>query len=79
MRVVAFKQTPIEPEKFCRYGEVIEIDGTHAPLKTNSELVPITVMNRGRHIHSGGMMFAAYLTADVIGWLLNVLVEQCRF
>jgi hypothetical protein len=36
-------------------GDVIEIDGTHVPLKTKWENVPITVMDSGLHIQYGGV------------------------
>jgi hypothetical protein len=32
------------------FGDVLEIDGTHVPLKTNWEIVPITLMDCGRHM-----------------------------
>jgi hypothetical protein len=61
----------------AEFGDVVEIDGTHGPLTTNWEIIPITVLDRGRHVHCGGIVFTAYVTTDVIHWLLKVLFESC--
>jgi hypothetical protein len=61
-----FTQMPDEHQTLEQLGDVIEIDGTHAPLKTNWEIVPITVIDSGRHIQCAGIMFAAFVTAEVI-------------
>jgi hypothetical protein len=76
-RVAVFTQMPEERNILSELGDVIEIDGTHAPLKTNWEIVPITVMDCGRHVHCGGIMFAAFVTTEVIHWLLGILLEIC--
>jgi hypothetical protein len=61
----------------AQFGDVIEIDGRHAPLKMNWQIIPIIVLDHGRYAHSGGIAFAAYVTADVIHWLLQTLLELC--
>jgi hypothetical protein len=58
-------------------GDGIEIDGTYAPLKTNWEIVPITLMYSDRHIQCVGIMFAVFVTTEVILWLLGILLETC--
>jgi hypothetical protein len=77
VRVAVFMQMPEENAILAEFGDVVEIDGTHGPLKTNWEIIPITVLDRGRYVHCGGIVFAAYVTTDVIYWLLEVLFEPC--
>jgi hypothetical protein len=43
-----------------------EIDGRDALLKTKWENIPITVMDAGGHIHVGGIIFAAFVTTEII-------------
>jgi hypothetical protein len=70
-RVAVFTQMPDERQVVHEFGDVLEIDGTHAPLKTNWEIIPITLMDCGRHIQCGGIMFAAFVTTKGIAWLLG--------
>jgi hypothetical protein len=76
-RVAVFTQMPDELLNLQQWGDVIEIDGTHAPMKTNWEVIPITVMDAGRHIHAGGIVFAVFVTTEVIAWILQVLLDSC--
>jgi hypothetical protein len=77
VRVAVFTQIPEENATLAEFGDVVEIDEIYGSLKTNWEIIPITVLDRGRHVHCGGIVFAAYVTADVIHRLLNVLFESC--
>jgi hypothetical protein len=79
IRVAIFTQLPDERQVIHEFGDILEIDGTHAPLKTNWEIVPITLMDCVRHIQCGGIMFAAFVTTEVIAWLLGLLIEICHF
>jgi hypothetical protein len=42
---------PEENAILARFINVVEIDGTHSPLKTNWEIIPITVLDRSCHVH----------------------------
>jgi hypothetical protein len=77
VRVAVFTQTPEENAILAEFSDVVEIDGTHGPLTTNWEIIPITVVDRGRHVYCGDIVFAAYVTTDIIHWLLKVLCESC--
>jgi hypothetical protein len=55
-------------QEFC---EVIQIDGTHPNLTLRWEVIPITMLDGGRHLVCGGMCFAAYFTTEVVLWLLE--------
>jgi hypothetical protein len=77
VQVTVFTQIPENNAILAEFGDVVEIDGTHGPLKTNWEIILITVLDHGRHVHCGGIVFAAYVTTDVIHWLLKVLFESC--
>jgi hypothetical protein len=72
---------PEEKTFLSQFGGIMEIDGTHIPLKMNWQIIPIAVLDRGRRVHSGGIAFAADVnadvTADVIDWLLQTLLELC--
>jgi hypothetical protein len=77
VRVAVFTQMREENACLSELGDVIELDGTHGPLKTKWEIIPVTVLDRGRHVHCGGIAFAAYVTTDVILWLLQTLLDSC--
>jgi hypothetical protein len=72
-----FTQMPEENAFLGQFGDVIEIDGADAPLKLNWKIIPITVLDRDRHVHFGGIAFAADIMAYVIHWLLQTLLELC--
>jgi hypothetical protein len=55
----------------------IQIDGADAPLKTKWKVAPIAVLDRGHHIQSNGIAFAAFFTTEVIVWLLETLMDVC--
>jgi hypothetical protein len=66
LRVTVFVQAAEELENLGTFGNAIAIAGTHGPLNTEWEVVPVTLLDRGRHIQVGGIMFAAYFTTDAI-------------
>jgi hypothetical protein len=68
---------PEENAILAEFGDVVEIDRAHNPLKSNWRISPIMVYDRGRHVHCGGIVFAVYVTSNVIHWLLKVLFESC--
>jgi hypothetical protein len=61
LHIGAFTQTTEKLDNLALFGDVIIIDGTHGPLKTDWEVVPITLLHRGRHLQAGGIMFAPLL------------------
>jgi hypothetical protein len=76
-RVAVFTQRPEEQEGLEQWGDVIEINCTYTPLKTNLAKIQITAMDAGRHIHAGGIEFAAFVTTEVIAWILRLLLDSC--
>jgi hypothetical protein len=83
-RATVFTQMPEENRMLQEPGDVIKIDGNDAPLKINWEIVPITVMDSGRHIqygvrrfrHKGGFHMASCLKFG--GFSLRMMI-QCLF
>jgi hypothetical protein len=69
---------PSQMEALCTYADLIEIDGTHPQLSLRWEVIPITLMDSGRHIICGGICFAAYFTTEVVFWLLKILWSYDR-
>jgi hypothetical protein len=59
------------------FGDVIEIDGTHGLLKTDSGVVPIPLLDLGRPLQAGWIMFTASFMTEVIRCLLNIHFETC--
>jgi hypothetical protein len=51
VRVAILTQMPEENACVSELGDVIELDGTHGPLKTNEEIIPVTVLDHGHHAH----------------------------
>jgi hypothetical protein len=64
-RVAVFTQMPDKRQVVHEFGDVLEIDGTHAPLKTNWEIVPITLICSRTAALEGLGRFSSF---GVIGW-----------
>jgi hypothetical protein len=75
--VATFTQLREAGESLVQMGDVAENDRTHSRLKTNREVSPITVMNVTRQIHERGIVFAAFVTTEVIAWILHLLLNAC--
>ena len=81
-RTAVLTMMPEERNNLFKYCDVIGIDGTYAPLKSNWTIVPITLLDEGRHIQSGGIIFCASFSIEIIFWFLstiiNILGERSR-
>jgi hypothetical protein len=72
--------TKDELQNLSEFGDVIALDATFVPLKLNWNVIPITVVGRGREIRSGGLVMCVSVNANVFEWILKLLTERlpCR-
>jgi hypothetical protein len=71
--VAVFTILPSELLSLQRYGDLIQIDGTHPQLSLRWEVIPVTMLDNDRRLACGGIFFAAYLSTEIVKWLLTVI------
>ncbi|OHS93789.1 hypothetical protein TRFO_31179 [Tritrichomonas foetus] len=62
---------PQEIENLLTFGDVLFIDGTHANLQNQWEVVPLTVINRNRDILLAGIAYLAVSNQELLTWILH--------
>ena len=75
-RIAIFTITDSEISNLQKYGEVIQLDATSINLENKWYLIPITILDVNRNIMSGGMIFSAFITEEIIVWILKTLIED---
>jgi hypothetical protein len=66
---------PVHLVALQQYCELIETDGTHPHLSLLWEVIPITMLDKGRHLACGGICLAAHLTTEVVFWILETILR----
>ena len=58
-----------------QFGVDVAIDPTFAPMTSDWNIIPLTLINKEQKIVSGGIVFASSLKATIFKWILRLLVD----
>jgi hypothetical protein len=75
MRTAIATFTKDELRNLEDFGDVIAIDPTFLPLNLNWNVIPLTVVGRGREIRSAGLIMSVSTVENVFKWILTLLVD----
>jgi hypothetical protein len=69
-----------ELENLADFGDLVAIDPTFTPLTLNWNVIPITVVGKGREIRSGGIVMSLSTVGNMFHWILTLLTDvlPCR-
>lgn len=74
-RIACGAFTQEELQNLSQYGDFVSIDPTFAPLTSEWNIIPLTLIGKNRQLLSGGLIFASNTKAETFIWILQLLLE----
>ena len=68
--------TEEELRNLNEFGDFVCLDPTYPSLTNNWTTIPISVVGKGRELHSGGVIFCSNVFSEIYQWIIKLLVYE---